>query len=122
MCIVGGQFTGGVHPSIPEIVSHLPCSPALVRHILPIVYFFKELISVISSLDKCHTGVFNALILFVITGYDQSCANDVLYVDPGKDATFFCKIVTVHSFNKGDIMIDKTVGSMKEWKPVDSRR
>ena len=56
-CIVihGGQFAAGVHPPnkfVPEIVSPLPCSPALVRHTLPIVYFFKELISFISSLDK----------------------------------------------------------------------
>ena len=68
-CIVihGGQFTGGVHPSnqiVLEIVSSLPCSPALVRHTLLIVYFFKELVSFIASLDKCHTSVFNALILF----------------------------------------------------------
>ena len=27
-----------------------------------LVYFFKELISFIGSLDKCHTSVFNALI------------------------------------------------------------
>ena len=66
-CIVihDGQFTGGVHPQnqfVPEIVSPLPCSPALVRHTLLIVYFFKELNSFIGSLDKCHTSVFNALI------------------------------------------------------------
>ena len=66
-CIVihGGQFTGGVDPPnqfVPEIVSTLPCSPALVRHTLLIVYFFKELISFIGFLDKCHTSVFNALI------------------------------------------------------------
>ena len=66
-CIVihGGQFTGGNHPPnqyVPEIVSHLPCSPTLVHHTLLIVYFFKELISFIGSLDKCHTSVFNALI------------------------------------------------------------
>ena len=66
-CIVihGGQFTGGVHlPNqfVPEIVSPLPCMPALVRHTLLIVYFFKELISFIGSLYKCHTSVFNALI------------------------------------------------------------
>ena len=47
---------------IPEIVSPSPCSPALVRHTLLIVYFFKELISFIGSLDKCHSSVFNALI------------------------------------------------------------
>ena len=65
--IHGGQFTGEVHSLnqfVPEIVSPLPCSPALVRHTLLIVYFFKELISFIGSLDKCHTSVFNALIYF----------------------------------------------------------
>ena len=67
-CIVihGGQFTGGVNPPnqfVPETVSPLPCSPALVRHTLLIVYFFKELISFIGSLDKCNTSVFNALFL-----------------------------------------------------------
>ena len=46
-CIVihGDQFTDGVHPPnqfVPEIVSHFPCSPALVRHILLIVYFFYQ--------------------------------------------------------------------------------
>ena len=68
-CIVlvihSGKFTGGVHPPnqfVPEVVSPLSCSPALVRHTLLIVYFFKELISFIGSLDKCHTSVFNSLI------------------------------------------------------------
>ena len=47
-CIVihDGHFTGGVHPPnqfVPEIVSPLPFSPALVRHTLLIVLFFKEL-------------------------------------------------------------------------------
>ena len=70
-CIVihAGQFTGGVHPPnqfVPEIVSPLPCSPALVRLTLLIVYFFKELISFIGSLDKCHTSVFIALILAML--------------------------------------------------------
>ena len=46
-CIVlyGGQFTGRVHPPnqfVPEIVSPLPCSPALVRHTLPIVFYFQR--------------------------------------------------------------------------------
>ena len=73
MCIVihGGQFTGGVHPPnqfVPEIVSTLPCSPSLVCHTLLIVYFFKELISFISSFDKCHTSVFNALITSATLG------------------------------------------------------
>ena len=69
-CIVihGGQFTDGVPPPnqfVPEIVSPLPSSPALVCHTkLLIVYFFKELISFIGSLDKCHTSVFNALIRY----------------------------------------------------------
>ena len=60
--IHGGQFTGRVHAPnqfVPEIVSPLP---ALVRHTLLIVYFFKKDISFIGSLDKCHTSVFNALI------------------------------------------------------------
>ena len=66
-CIVihGGQLTGGVHSPnqfVPEIVSPLPCSPGLVCHTLLIVYFFKELISFIGCLDKCHSSVFNALI------------------------------------------------------------
>ena len=64
-CIViyGGQFTGRAHPLnqfVLEIVSSLSCSPALVRHTLLFVYFFKELISFIGSLDECHTSVFNA--------------------------------------------------------------
>ena len=63
MCIVihGGQFTGGIYPPnqfVPEIVSPLPCLPAHVRHTLLIVYFFKDLISFIGSLDKCHTSFF----------------------------------------------------------------
>ena len=67
-CIVihDGQFTGGVlspNQFVPEIVSPLPFSPALVRHTLLIIYFFKELISFIGSLGKCHTSVFNALII-----------------------------------------------------------
>ena len=63
--IHSGQFTGGVHPPnqfVPEIVSPLPCLPALVRHTSLIVYFFKELISFMGSLDKCHTSVFSVLI------------------------------------------------------------
>ena len=43
-------------------VSRLPCSSGLVRHTLLFVHFFKELVSFIASLDKCHTSVFNALI------------------------------------------------------------
>ena len=61
-----GQFTGRVHPPnqfVPEIVSPLPCLPALVCHTLLIVYFFKELISFMGSLDKCHSSIFNALII-----------------------------------------------------------
>ena len=75
-CIVvhGGQFTGRVHPPnkfVPEIVSPLPCSPALVRHtLLFFFFFFKELISFIGALDKCHTSVFNALIFL---GFEISC-------------------------------------------------
>ena len=44
-CIVihDGQFTGEVHPPnqfVLEIVSSLPCLPALVRHTLLFVFFF----------------------------------------------------------------------------------
>ena len=65
LLIHGGQITGGINPPnhfVPKIVSPLPCSPALVRHILLVVHFFKELVSFIGSLDKCHTSVFHALI------------------------------------------------------------
>ena len=73
-CIVihGGQFTGGVRPLnqfVQAIVSPLPCSPALVCHTLLIVYFYKEFISSIDSLGKCHTRVFNALIHVDFEGY-----------------------------------------------------
>ena len=69
-CIVihGGQFTGGDQPPnqfVPETFSPVPCSPSFCRHTLLIVYFFKELISFIGSLDKCHTSVFNAFIIMV---------------------------------------------------------
>ena len=56
----------GVHPPnqfVPETVCPLPCSPRHVSHKLPFVYFFKELVTFIGYLDKCHTSVFNALIL-----------------------------------------------------------
>ena len=43
------------------IVSPMPCSSQLVRHALLFAYFF-QIISVIGSLDECHTSVFNALI------------------------------------------------------------
>ena len=43
---------------VPEVVSFLPCSSGLVRHILLFVYFFKELN------DKCHTSILNALISY----------------------------------------------------------
>ena len=65
----GGQFTGGVLPQnqfVPEIVSPLSCSSVLVRHTLLVVYFFKEHISFIGSIDKCHTSVFNALTGYVV--------------------------------------------------------
>ena len=70
ICIVvhSGQFTGRVHPPnqfVPEIFSPLPCLPTFVRHTLLFVYFFKEVISFIGSLDKCYTSVFNALIFFI---------------------------------------------------------
>ena len=74
-CIVihGGQFTGGVHPPnqfVPEIVSPLPCSSALVRHTL-LIFFLKNLFF-IGPLDKCHISVFNALIFSAIHKTIQS--------------------------------------------------
>ena len=64
-CIViySGQFTGGVHSSnqfVPEIVSPLPCSSALVCHTLLFVYFFKKLISFIFPLTNA-TPAFSTL-------------------------------------------------------------
>ena len=40
----------GDHPQIPEIVSTLPCSSGVGRHILLFVYFYKEVIFLIDSL------------------------------------------------------------------------
>ena len=48
---------------VPEIVSPLPCSSGLVPHILVFVYIFSEPISFNDPINKCHTSVFNALIL-----------------------------------------------------------
>ena len=56
----------GVHPPnqvVPGIVSPLSYSFGLVRYLLLSVYFFKELLSFIGSLDKYHISVFNALII-----------------------------------------------------------
>ena len=55
----------GVHPQIRLLVL------CLVRlDLFVITYFlfifFKELVSFIGSLDKCHTSVFNALIFMLI--------------------------------------------------------
>ena len=63
---MAGWLAESIRPNqfVPEIVSPLPCSPALVRQTLLIVYFFffKKLISFIGSPDKCRTSVFIALI------------------------------------------------------------
>ena len=89
-CVVihGGQFTCGVYPpkqSVPEIISPLPCSPTLVRPTLLIVYFFKELISFIGSLDKCHTRVFNTFIIiitfFVLLSFVVFSVHLHIYID-----------------------------------------
>ena len=77
----GGRFTDGVHPPnqlAPEIVSPLPCSPALVHHTLLIVYFFKELISFIGSLDKCHTSVLQRFD-YMIVSEQHPCGQQVLF-------------------------------------------
>ena len=47
---------------VPEIVSPWPSSSGLGRHTLLFVFFFKELISFIGSLDKCHTSFLHALL------------------------------------------------------------
>ena len=66
-------------------VMSLTCSPlshpgrALVHHTLLILYFFKELISFVGSLDKCHTSVFNALILSGVS-YNFRC-NFICLID-----------------------------------------
>ena len=64
----------GVHPQISSSLGLLVL--CLVRHILPFVYFSKELISFIGSIDKCHTSVFNALI-FQLTAAYQSLTDKV---------------------------------------------
>ena len=94
-----GQFTGGVHPPnqfVPEIVSPLPCSHALVRHTLLIVYFFKEVISFMASLDKCHTSVFNALITIVSSVEDSTLPMENTYCH-----LFFIIVTGDHSFQHG---------------------
>ena len=66
--------------SSPQISSSL--SLYLVRHTLLIVHFFKELISFIGSLDKCHTSVFNALISSLF-GRQFLCNRGIMgYADP----------------------------------------
>ena len=49
---------------VPVIVSSFPCLSWLFRHKLLyfLFIFFKEPISFIGSLDKCHASVFNALV------------------------------------------------------------
>ena len=56
---------------VNEIVSPLPGSSGLVRHVL-LFFFFKQLISFVGFLDKCHISVFNALIYFFIHGTSPS--------------------------------------------------
>ena len=100
--IYGGQFTGGVHPPnqfVPEIVSPLHCSPALVRHTLLIVYFSKELISFIGSLDKCHTSALIPKRVGLVKGQEIS--------------SLFSKL-----FLKTDVHLQKkkTVGMSEGWE------
>ena len=40
------------------------------------VYFFKELISFMGSLDKCHTSIFKALISFLKTLWEKKYAGN----------------------------------------------
>ena len=86
-CIVihGVQVTRGVHPPnqfVPEIVSPLPCSPALVRHTFLIIYFCKEPLSFIVSPGKCNASVFNALTL-------QSCYLGYFCCTKGSHSHYF---------------------------------
>ena len=69
---------------VPEIVSSLPCSSGLVNYILLFVYFFKELISFTASFDKCHTSVFNALILSnsLYTFSPKNSTSDIIFGTP----------------------------------------
>ena len=62
------HLTSSPNQFVPEIVSPLPCWFVLVCHTILFVYFFKELISFMESLDKCHTSVFNALIILDMDG------------------------------------------------------
>ena len=55
---------------VPELVRPLACSPRLVFYVL----FFKLSIPYIGSLDKSHTGAFNALIQQVVTFTFQTCS------------------------------------------------
>ena len=59
----------GLHPqislSLTLIILHLVRLDLLVICTLLFVYFFKELISFIGTLDKWHTSLFNALIFLV---------------------------------------------------------
>ena len=61
----------GVHPQISSSLRYLVL--CLVRPDLFVMNYclfinFKELISFICSLDKCHTSVFNALIKYSTVG------------------------------------------------------
>ena len=87
MCIVihGSQFTGGVHPPnqfVPEIVSPLPCSHALIVYFFQITYFFYRLPY------KCHTSVFNALITVWFPYYTSGFCID--YINPYTTVCLFC--------------------------------
>ena len=76
-CIV---IHGSVHPPnqfVLEIVSSLPYSSGLVRHrLLFAIFFSKKLISLIGSLDQCHTSVFNALIRYCILIGRKPCMKE----------------------------------------------
>ena len=63
---------------VPESVSTLPCLTGLVRNILLFVYFFKELVSFIGSLNKCHTSVSKALVFVHLEAFDSNTTSDWL--------------------------------------------
>ena len=53
-----------VHPQVSSSLRLL--THYLVCHTLLFIYYFKELISFIDSLDKCHTSIFNTLISTIV--------------------------------------------------------
>ena len=60
---------------LPEIVRPLPCSSYIT-----VCLFFREVMSFIAPLDKCHASVFNALIFSVNVLLCKSVRNYIAFV------------------------------------------